>query len=101
VLGVILVGCVYCSVYHADKNDVVELGLGPMRMFAEKGELAVVEYPISKNCQALFCDTKCKLLFRAWLLNQFDPWKTGCHPSWSSFLRYCNVLKKTRVLKYW
>jgi hypothetical protein len=26
---------------------------------------------------------------------------TGCHPSWSSFLRYCNVPKKTRVLKYW
>jgi hypothetical protein len=27
---------------------------------------------------------------------------TGTHPSWSSFLRYCNVLKKkTRVLKYW
>jgi hypothetical protein len=27
--------------------------------------------------------------------------ETGSHPSWSSFLRYCNVSKKTRVLKYW
>ena len=27
--------------------------------------------------------------------------KTGCDPSWSSFLRYCNVLKKNRVLQYW
>ncbi len=26
---------------------------------------------------------------------------TGFHPSWSTFLGYCNVSKKTRVLKYW
>ena len=24
---------------------------------------------------------------------------TGCHPSWSSFLRYCNVSKKNKGFK--
>ena len=27
--------------------------------------------------------------------------KTGFDPSWITFLRYSNVSKKTRVLKYW
>ena len=30
-----------------------------------------------------------------------SPAQTGFHPSWSTFLWYCNVSKKTRVLKYW
>jgi hypothetical protein len=69
----------YCSVYHADRNDVVELGFGPMRLFTEQGELAVFEYPIrSKNSQELFCDANGKLLFRANLLNQCDPWNMIC-----------------------
>ncbi len=75
-LGTIPVKYVFRSVYHADRNDVVELGLGPMRLFAEEGELAVVEYPIgSKNRQALFGGADGKLLFRANLLNKLNPWR--------------------------
>ena len=78
-LGTIPVKYVFCSVYHADRNDVVELGLGPMRLFAEEGELAVVEYPTgSKNRQALFGKADGKLLFRANLLNKLDPWRMIC-----------------------
>ena len=55
---------------------MVALGLGPMRLFTEEGELAVVEYPIgSKNCQALFGEADGKLLFRANLLNKLNPWR--------------------------
>ena len=75
-LGTIPVKYVFRSVYHADRNDVVELGLGPMCLFAEEGELAVVEYPTgSKNHQALFGEADGKLLFRANLLNKLDPWR--------------------------
>jgi hypothetical protein len=38
VLGRTLVENVYRSVSNADRNDVVEFGLGPMRLFTEKGE---------------------------------------------------------------
>ena len=75
-LGTIPVKYVFRSVYHADRNDVVELGLGPMRLFAEEGELAVVEYLTgSKNRQALFGEADGKLLFRANLLNKLDLWR--------------------------
>ena len=75
-LGTIPVKYVFRSVYHADRNDVVEMGLGPMRLFAEEGELVVVEYPTgNKNHQALFGEADGKLLFRANLLNKLDPWR--------------------------